>query len=58
MGRRDMMMNWSQENCRIDDHRPKARGAFGYPRAMGMGILLEFVMVSLSVFMRTGFFLF
>ena len=23
MGRRDMMMNWSQENCLIDNHRKK-----------------------------------
>lgn len=36
-----MMMNWSQENCRIDNHRLKSSYDFKNPRAMGMGILLE-----------------
>jgi hypothetical protein len=36
-----MMMNWSQENCRIDNHRWELHCGSRYPRAMGMGILLE-----------------
>ena len=53
-----MMMNWSQENCLIDNHRKK-RLLFLTPASDGDG---DFTGVCygepVCIFMRTGFFYF
>ena len=45
-----MMMNWSQENCLIDNHRKK-HSLFLTPASDGDGDFTEFVTVSLSAFL-------